>query len=183
MSGFDRSKEIAAYLGAHRARFLAFVRSRVHDPALAEDLLQETLAKAITSSATVRGEVDPWFFRALRNAIVDHLRRRGASDRALEAFENEAVEEEPEEARRPCPCVLRLQKQLKPEYAEALEQVEVAGKPVKDFAEATGISASNAGVRVFRAREALHRHVVATCGACAANGCTDCSCTESDAVP
>jgi len=175
----DRSAAIAAHLATHRARFVAFVRSQVHDDALAEDLVQEALGRALAQTETLRGEVDPWFYRSLRNAIVDHARRRGASARALEALAREldgavAVRED---AHRVCPCVLRLQKELKPEYAQALAQVEIEGQPVKAFAESHGISVSNAGVRVFRAREALRRRVVATCGECAANGCSDCSCT------
>jgi hypothetical protein len=41
--------------------------------------------------------------------------------------------------------------------AEALEAIEVAGTPVKAFAEQKGLSSNNAGVRVFRAREALKK--------------------------
>jgi RNA polymerase sigma-70 factor (ECF subfamily) len=51
--------------------------------------------------------------------------------------------------------------------------------PVKDFAAAEGISATNAGVRVFRAREALRRQVVRSCGTCAEHGCIDCTCGKS----
>jgi hypothetical protein len=47
---------------------------------------------------------------------------------------------------------------------------------VKDYAAEAGISSSNAGVRVFRAREALRRQVVLSCGTCATHGCFDCSC-------
>jgi DNA-directed RNA polymerase specialized sigma24 family protein len=56
-----------------------------------------------------------------------------------------------------CACVSRLAATLKPEYAEALEAIEVAGTPVKAFAEQKGLSSNNAGVRVFRAREALKK--------------------------
>ena len=79
---------------------------------------------------------------------------------------------------RPCGCVRKLVGDLKPEYGEVLERVEVEGMPVKDFAASTGISASNAGVRVHRAREALRRKVVATCGDCSADGCRDCTCSH-----
>lgn len=44
---------------------------------------------------------------------------------------------------------------------------EVRGEPVKDFAQSAGISTSNAGVRVFRAREALRKQVLKACGTCA----------------
>ena len=47
--------------------------------------------------------------------------------------------------------------------------------PVTVTAEA-GLTANNAGVRVFRAREALRRQVARACGTCAEHGCLDCTC-------
>ena len=70
----------------------------------------------------------------------------------------------------------RLAGTLKSEYAEALQAIDVDGMPVKTFAEQRGLSASNAGVRVFRAREALKRRVVESCGTCAEHGCLNCTC-------
>ena len=40
------------------------------------------------------------------------------------------------------------------------------------------ITANNAGVRVFRARQALRKRVVSWCGSCAERGCIDCTCGE-----
>ena len=65
---------------------------------------------------------------------------------------------------------------MKPEYAAALQRIEVEGVPVAQFAEEEGISKTNAGVRVFRAREALRRQVALSCGTCAEHGCTACTC-------
>jgi RNA polymerase sigma-70 factor (ECF subfamily) len=65
---------------------------------------------------------------------------------------------------------------LKPEYADALRRIEVDGVAVKDYADTLGISASNADVRLFRAREALRRQVARACGTCADHGCLDCTC-------
>jgi RNA polymerase sigma-70 factor (ECF subfamily) len=78
-----------------------------------------------------------------------------------------------------CACVSRLAATLKPEYAEALEAIEVAGTPVKTFAEQKGLSSSNAGVRVFRAREALKKRVTESCGVCAEHGCLNCTCKRA----
>ena len=75
-----------------------------------------------------------------------------------------------------CQCVNGLAATLKPEYAAALQAVEVEGVAVKDFAVAAGISASNAGGRVFRAREALKLQVKRCCGSCADDNCRDCTC-------
>ena len=55
-------------------------------------------------------------------------------------------------------------------------QVHIMDVWAKDVAAATGISASNAGVRVFRAREALRKQVARSCGTCAEHGCLDCTC-------
>jgi RNA polymerase sigma-70 factor (ECF subfamily) len=74
--------------------------------------------------------------------------------------------------------VSRLASTLKPEYADAVQSIEVEGMSVKDFAEAKGISSSNAAVRVFRAREALRNQVVRSCGSCAEHGCLDCTCSH-----
>ena len=78
-----------------------------------------------------------------------------------------------------CACVSRLAASLEPEYAEALEAIEVAGTPVNTFAEQKGLSSSNAGVRVYRAREALKKRVTESCGTCADHGCLNCTCKRA----
>ena len=70
----------------------------------------------------------------------------------------------------------RLAQTLKPEYSDVLQAVDVAGKPVKAYAEEKGISATNAGVRAFRAREALRKRVMQSCGTCAEHGWLNCTC-------
>jgi RNA polymerase sigma-70 factor (ECF subfamily) len=101
------------------------------------------------------------------------------AQRAYEAFARELETEEapaPDMAAEICACVSRLATTLKPEYAEALHAVEVRGTSVKAFAEQKGLSPSNAGIRVFRARAALKKRVVESCGICAEHGCVDCTC-------
>ena len=148
---------------------------------MAEDILQEAFAKVMARPEQAPSDegIVPWFYRALKNAAVDQFRRRGAAERAYEAFARELeTHEEPtrEMEREICACVSRLATTLKPEYAEVLEAVEVAGTPVKAFAEQKGLSANNAGVRVFRAREALKKRVTESCGTCAEHGCVNCTC-------
>jgi RNA polymerase sigma-70 factor (ECF subfamily) len=72
--------------------------------------------------------------------------------------------------------VSRLASTLKPEYAEALQAIDVGGLPVKEYAERKGLSSNNAAVRVFRAREALRKRVAESCGTCAEHGCMNCTC-------
>ena len=171
-SGRD-SAPVAALLENHRA-FLRYLERRVGDRALAEDILQDAFAKVVArpEQAPADEAIVPWFYRTLRNAAVDQFRRRGAADRAYEAFARELdTRETPstEMEAEICACVSRLAATLKPEYAEALEAIEVAGTPVKAFAEQKGLSSSNAGgARVpcpRSAEEAGHRVVRHVCGA------------------
>ena len=176
----DSVVPIAVLLENHRV-FLRYLERRVGDRALAEDILQEAFAKVVArpERAPADEAVVPWFYRTLRNAAIDQFRRRGAADRAYEAFARELETQEAPTAEMEaeiCACVSRLASTLKPEYAEALEAIEVGGTPVKQFAEQKGLSPNNAGVRVFRAREALKKRVMQSCGTCAEHGCVNCTC-------
>jgi RNA polymerase sigma factor (sigma-70 family) len=166
---------------SNQAAFLSFLERRVGRRDVAEDLLQEVLARSIERLNTLRSEeaAVAWFYQALRNAVVDYYRRQGSSARALESLARELEGGDaatPEVHHAVCECVGRLVASLKPEYAAALQGIEVEGASVKGFAEEAGITANNAAVRVHRARTALRQKVEATCGKCAQEGCRDCSC-------
>lgn len=176
----DVSPQVARVLVENHRAFLAFLERRVGSREVAEDILQDAFARGLDRAGTLRDDESAlaWFYRALRNAVIDHYRRNDARRRGLERF---AAELEPamadEETRDTvCKCVLSLADTLKPEYAAAIRRIDVEGAAVKDFAAENGLSASNAGVRVFRAREALRKQVARSCGTCAEHGCLDCSC-------
>lgn len=176
----DTPAALALLLENHRA-FLRYLERRVGDRELAEDILQDAFTKVMDrpDKAPADEGVVPWFYRLLRNAAIDQFRRRGAASRALEGFAKEletCTAPEPELEAEICACVTRLAATLKTEYAEALQAIDVQGTQVKAFAEQRGLSASNAGVRVFRAREALKKRVAESCGTCAEHGCRDCTC-------
>ncbi len=183
----DLPPDVVRVLVENRQKFLAFVQRQVRGKDIAEDILQEAFARSIDRIESVRNDelIVAWFYRVLRNAVLDHHRRSTVSVRGLEAFAKElehtpAPNDEPREG--VCKCVGRLATKLKPEYAEALQRIEVDGVPVKTFAEERGLSNGNAGVRVFRAREALRRLVTACCGKCAvegSGGCQNCTCGET----
>lgn len=174
---------LASQLVENQSEFLRFLERRLGDRALAEDILQDAFIKSIEKEESVRDDESSvaWFYRLLRNAVVDHYRRSGARNRALELLARElqdAVEPPPEIQGVICGCVSRLATELKPEYAEAIRRIEVDGVAVHDFAHEAGITPNNASVRAFRAREALRRKVQSTCGACAEHGCVDCTCAH-----
>ncbi|HSL65053.1 MAG TPA: sigma-70 family RNA polymerase sigma factor [Gaiellaceae bacterium] len=72
--GADAFEALAA---AETPRLLRFARSLVRDASAAEDLVQETLARAWERRGTFRGESAPatWLHRILHNLAVDRARR------------------------------------------------------------------------------------------------------------
>jgi RNA polymerase sigma-70 factor (ECF subfamily) len=156
--------ELAALVGGHR-ELLRFVERRVGSRAAAEDLLQEALVRALPRAGELRDE----------DSAVTRATEALAAERADEA------EPPPDERNAICRCVSRLAEGLKPEYAEALRRVDVEGLPVQSFAAEAGITANNASVRLFRAREALRAQVRLACGTCAEHGCLDCGCRPDPA--
>jgi len=175
--------DVIRVLLENRRKFLGFVQRQVESKDTAEDILQEALARGIHRIESVRNDelVIAWFYRLLRNAVRDHYRYHHTNSRGLKALAQEIESTQvwgEESSDGICRCVGRLLAELKPEYAEALQRIEVEGISVKDFAEERGLSRGNAGVRVFRAREALRRAVMSSCGACATTGCMDCTCGQ-----
>jgi RNA polymerase sigma-70 factor (ECF subfamily) len=182
------SDSALAHLIDSHARFLAFLERRVGNRDAAEELLQEAFVRALQRGESLRdGEsAVAWFYRLLRNALIDHHRRRGSERRALEAVTVEPRTPEPapdeELLATVCGCVRGLVETLKPEYAEIVRAVDLDDLSVGDFARGAGITANNAGVRLHRAREALGRRLVQSCGACATHGCLDCRCDRTSAA-
>ena len=181
------NSQILERLLAHRDEFLRFVEKRVDSRATAEDILQSAFVRGIESAAALRVEESAvaWFYRLLRNAVVDHYRSQGSTKRLFEEWpEGLDVPGEPVEfvKNEICRCVGDVLGELKAEYGEALRTVDVEEQPVAELAKKRGITTNNANVRVHRAREALRKQVRVVCGTCAEHGCIDCHCKRARGV-
>src|SRR5918994_4280928 len=76
--------EIAQVLVDNHRRFLAFLQRRVPSREIAEDILQDAFVRGITKAPPMQDSesIVAWFYRVLRNAIIDHHRHAGAEERA-----------------------------------------------------------------------------------------------------
>ena len=185
MSTADQSSALSPAalnrLVASREQFLAFLRKRVNSPEVAEDILQAAFVKSMEKGGAVRDQetIVAWFYRLLRNAIIDHYRSKGSSQNAFDQLAHEMQShQEPDVSFKGeiCRCVSGLLETLKPEHQQALNTVDLQERSLAELADQAQITPNNAAVRVHRAREALRRQVTATCGLCATHGCLDCSC-------
>jgi hypothetical protein len=73
-------------------------------------------------------KVVPWFYRVLRNAVIDHYRHRSVSANAMEVWGRDFTKSQEPEAelwQEICQCVSGLLTTLKPEYRDALRIVDL----------------------------------------------------------
>jgi RNA polymerase sigma factor (sigma-70 family) len=163
--------------------FVAFARKRLGDHHLAEDVVQDSLVKALAADRhpETDEETTTWFYRILRRSIIDVYRKQGARSRALERFENELPEfPDEEEERELCKCFGRLMPLVPEQYRELLERVDLQGNDPGEVAAKMGVTRNNLTVRLHRARKHLRKALTQNCGACSVHGCVDCSCAEGD---
>ena len=82
--------ELVEVMAENRRSFLSFLERRVGHRETAEDLLQESFARSLDKVPLEAEEsVTAWFYRVLRNGVIDHYRRMGVSDRALSSLQRE----------------------------------------------------------------------------------------------
>lgn len=174
--------ELPAAILANHEKFLGFLEHRLGRRDTAEEVLQAAYVKAIETSASVAREESTvaWFYRLLRNAMIDRRRREVIEARAVDRHgrEIELAAERGDEALEGavCRCIDAILPTLKPEYAELVRRVDLDGATIQETASQNGITANNLSVRLHRARAALRKQLERTCGACAEHACLDCGC-------
>lgn len=167
-----------------RNQFLGFVQRRVGSRDTAEDILQAAYVRAVEQAASIRNHESAvaWFYRILRNAVIDHYRHRSAEDRALALWAKDLAAgkpPDPDTREIVCGCIEKVLSTLKPSYREILREVELAGSSLESYANATGITPANAAVRVHRARQALKKQLTLVCGCHYVHGCLNCTCVNA----
>ena len=183
---FDRRPELLIRrLLEQQPEFLGFLRRRLGSEAIAEDLLQQSLVRAVEHYHSLKNDesVVPWFYRILRHAVIDYYRSHDAETRRDDAYLRDLMQagEDQEPAfdeLKPsvCACLSRLLPALRPNYAELIRRIDLDGESPQRVAEELNISQNNLTVRLHRARQALKESLEETCGVCTTHGCLHCTC-------
>jgi RNA polymerase sigma-70 factor (ECF subfamily) len=151
------------------ARVRGFVRRRVNDTHVADDITQDVLLKVQTQLAALPAEdkLPAWVFAVARNAIIDHYRARSIREHANVADVDpvaDAPDADDEAAMRElAPCLLRMVEHLADPYKEAMKLADFEGLTQQEIAQRAGISLSGAKSRVQRAREQLRKMILDCC--------------------
>ena len=184
-SKFHPSREAIEAIVSERARFQRFLTARTGSDAEAEDLLQQSLLKALQHGSNLRrGEkAVPWFFRILRNAIADHYREKSSDQRRIDRLwtdlraAGEDIAVPPKDWNTAiCACFRGLLPGLKPRYSELIRRIDLEGEMKTAVSRDLKLKVGTLDVALHRARQALRRRLELFCGACSREKCLACFC-------
>lgn len=149
----------------YKDQLLGFIKKRVSDPNLAEDLLQELFVRVAEKIDSVKDEerLVAWLYQIARNLINDHYRK----GKAFVELGDEAAEEEPESgdlSRQDLGCCLNpMIQQLPEKYRLAIVLSELEGVKQREVAESLGITLSGAKSRIQRGRTMIKDMMLQCC--------------------
>lgn len=167
--------------------FRAFLRKRLSDNVVVEDLLQQSLMKAVERGHELKksDSAVSWFYRILHNAVTDYYRSHAADHRKVEGLRHEMIAAGEDKMPaldeiRPaiCTCLDPLLKEMRPAYAHLLERIDLKGESPAAVAKELKLTTNNLTVRLHRARQALRASLEQACGICTKHGCLNCTCPQ-----
>ncbi len=154
VAAFSLKSEFAA----RRDKLYRIAYSWCHDAALADDLVQETIYKAIRNSARLRdvNTVDTWLYRILFNCWQDYLRVKGRNVEFVEAHDDNQLEQADNYQQSQIVKRVRASvEQLPLPLREVVTLADFAGFSYAQIAEITDVPIGTVMSRLFRARKSL----------------------------
>ena len=141
----------------YHSALLGFIRSRVNEADVADDILQDVFIRVHTKIDSLKDSkrLKPWIYQITRNAIIDYYRTRKPhvelpeSLVAPEQGDTEVIRQELET------CIMPLIKDLPEHYRTAMILSEIDGLSQKAVAEKLDMSLSGAKSRIQRGRNML----------------------------
>ena len=158
ISGISQKRLFRTILTNSRDRLYRMAFSWTHDPALADDLVQQTCYQALRKQRHLRDidAADAWLFRILANCLADHHRARrevlGGDDLVMvEKWTPEHATQEDQIARR----VRRAVGELPLAHRQVVTLVDLEGFSYSTVAQILDIPVGTVMSRLSRGRRAL----------------------------
>lgn len=159
LAAFSLKSEFAA----RRNKLYRIAYSWCHSSALADDLAQETIYKAIKNAASLRdlGTIDTWLYRILFNCWQDYLRVKSRNVEFVEM--QDVVQAEHDESYQQSQIVDRVRsaiEQLPLPLREVVTLADFAGFSYAEIAEIIDVPIGTVMSRLFRARKKLKQQLL-----------------------
>ena len=134
-----------------------FIRRRVSDDHVADDLLQETFMRVHRNIGTLQEaeRLAAWVYQIARNVVHDHYRKGSNPIVALSDAENVSDDNDPQDGCRIIPWLDEMIQSLPDGYRQAVQLAEIEERSQQDVADRLGLSLSGAKSRIQRGRAML----------------------------
>jgi RNA polymerase sigma-70 factor (ECF subfamily) len=153
------ARQDAAALAALIPQLRAYARGLARDSGIADDLVQDTLLRALQALPALRAETDlrSWSFTVLRNLFFQRIRRTRIEQRVLAQAAAEESVDAPQAGVAEMRRLQALLGRLSPLLREALILVGANGMSYEEAAMICGVPPGTMKARVSRARAQLAR--------------------------
>jgi len=145
-------------------RLGGFLRARVGSQVEADDLRQEVflkLQKQLHADPSIR-DLGAWLYRAARNAVIDHYRKRRPNEPLDESMPDGSIAPDPG-ADRLLASFRRMIRALPEHYREPILLADIEELPHQEVARRLGLSLPAAKSRILRGRQMLRDSLEACC--------------------
>lgn len=148
----------------YHSRLRAFIRRRVPDDAVSEDILQNVFLKMHTGLASLKDttKLQSWLYQIARNAVIDYFRLQKPTVELPDQLLQSEIDHDKKVTQELSDCLQPMIQRLPETYREAVILSEIKGLTQKEVAQRQGTSLSGAKSRVQRGR-ALLKEMLADC--------------------
>lgn len=166
-------EDLGAVFAALHSSLRNYLRRRVGDAVLAEDLMQDVFVKAMAAISANRAprNLTGWLYAAARTRAADYYRSTPSSTAGLDddlpdlgAANDQLLQQEL------ATCIKPLALQLPPIYRDTVLAADFDGRTLRSIAAEQGLSVSAVKSRASRARSMLRDELLRCCHVEISNG-------------
>lgn len=162
----EKPGDIALAFSDLKERLRAFIKRRLPDESLTDDLLQDVFVKALSAqqSGRVIDNLTGWLFTSARTTVIDFYRSNGiVYEEVNENFSEIDDSEQLSLHKEFATCIESFIDNLPEIYRETLRATEIERRSLVDFAQTQQVSLSAIKSRAARGRAMLKKQLLACC--------------------
>lgn len=149
----------------YHSRLRSFIKSRISDDAVTDDILQNVFLKMHIGLASLKDgtKLQSWLYQLTRNAMIDYYRLQKLTVDTPEWLTHSEPDQGEKVTQELSECLHPMIQLLPENYRQAIILSALRGLTQKEVAQAQGISLSGAKSRVQRGRALLQKMLTECC--------------------
>lgn len=149
----------------YRERLLKFVKIRIRNPEIVEDIIQDVFLKVHNKidSLQSKEKIQSWLYQITRNTIIDYYRGEKNTIELPEELPDVLEDTNDKVLQELSECLIPMINKLPIHYKDAIIFFDINGMTHKEISRNQGISVSGSKSRVQRGRTILKKMLIDCC--------------------